>query len=73
MKGLGLNVDNTQGRFCAMDKREETVIGTINALPYRLTAHPKKELKMSVLVVDIPPQYGILLFRKWSVATGERI
>ena len=73
MKGLGLNVDNTQGRCCAMDKREVFVIGTINALPYRLTAYPDKELTMSVLVVDIPPQYGMLLSRKWSAAMGGSI
>ena len=55
MKGLGLNVDTTQGRCCAMDKREVVVIGTINALPYRLTTYPDKKLTMSVLIVDIPP------------------
>lgn len=70
MKELGLKVDTTQGRCCAMDKREVTIIGTINSLPYRLTACPKKELTMSVLVVDIPPQYGMLLSRKWSAAMG---
>ena len=70
MKELGLKVDTTQGRCCAMDKREVIVIGTINALPYRLTACPNKELTMSVLVVDIPPQYGMLLSRKWSACMG---
>ena len=70
MRKLGLKVDTTQGRCCAMDKRPVTVIGTINALPYRLTACPDRELTMSVLVVDIPPQYGMLLSRKWSAAMG---
>ena len=32
MKKLGLKVDTTQGRCCAMDKREVTFIGTINSL-----------------------------------------
>ena len=54
MKKLGLKVDTTQGRCCAMDKRLVIVIGTINALTYRLTTCPNKELTMSVLVVDIP-------------------
>ena len=53
-----------------MDKRKVTVIGTINALPYRLTTFPNKELNISVLVVNIPPQYGMLLSRKWSAAMG---
>ena len=73
MKGLGLNVDTTQGRRCAMDKREVAVIGTINALPHRLIAYSDQELTMSVLVVDIPPQYGMLLSRKWSAAIGGSI
>ena len=47
MKGLGLKVDTTQGRCCAMDKREVVVIGTINDLPYKLTTYPDKELTMS--------------------------
>lgn len=70
MKDLDLKVDNTQGRCCAMDKREVAIIATINALPYRLSTYPEKELTMSVLVVDIPPQYGMLLSRKWSATMG---
>ena len=42
MKELGLKVDTTQGRCCAMDKREVTVIGTINAFPYRLSVYLDK-------------------------------
>ena len=70
MKGLGLKFNTTQRRCCAMGKREVTIIGTINALPYKLFAYPNKELTMSILVVDIPPQYGMLLSRKWSAAMG---
>ena len=55
MKGLGFKVDTTQGRCCAMDKREVIVIDTINALPYTLFLYPDKEFTMSVLVVDIQP------------------
>ena len=54
MKGLDLKVDTTQGWCFAMDKREVIVIGTINALQYKLFTYPNKELTMSVLV-DIPP------------------
>ena len=73
MKGLGLKVDTTQGRCYDMDKRGVTIIGTINALPYKLLTYPNKELTMSVLVVDIPPQYGMLLSRKWSATMGGSI
>ena len=33
MKELGLKVDTTQGRCCAMDKREVTIIGTLMPCP----------------------------------------
>ena len=70
MQALGLGVDTRQGKCRAMDAREVPVIGTINALPFKLAAHPDEELTMSVLVVDIPPHYGMLLSRKWSAAMG---
>ena len=46
------------------------VIGTINALPYKLVAYPDASLTMTILVVDIPPRYGMLLSRKWSATMG---
>lgn len=70
MEALGLGVDTRQGRCRAMDTKEIPVVGTINALPFRLAAYPDEELAMSVLVVDIPPHYGMLLSRKWSAAMG---
>ena len=53
-----------------MDSREISVIGTIISLPYRLVAYPNVDLTMTVLVVDIPPRYGMLLSRKWSATMG---
>ena len=65
MRDLGPKVDTTQGR-CFMDKRGVIVICTIIVLSYKLTSYADKELTMSVLVVDIPPLYGMLLPRKWT-------
>ena len=70
MEDLGLKVDTKKGICRDMDAREFLVIGTINALPFKLATYPKAELTMSVLVVDIPPHYGMLLSRKWSAAMG---
>ena len=53
-----------------MDSREVSVIGTINALPYKLVAYPDANLTMTNLVVDIPPRYEMLLSRKWSTSMG---
>lgn len=70
MESLGLKLDTNQGRCCALDSRQVLVIGTISAFPYKLDAYPENDLTMSVLVVDIPPQYGILLSRKRSISMG---
>ena len=70
MESLGLRVDTKQGKCCAMDSREVLVIGTINALPYKLVVYPNADLTMTVLVIDIPPKYGMLLSRQWSAAMG---
>lgn len=67
---MGLKVDTPHGRCCAMDSREVLMIGTIKELPYKLVAFSKKDLIMSVLVVDIPPYYGMSLSRKWSASMG---
>ena len=53
-----------------MDSREVLVIGTINALPYKLATYPDADLTMTILVVDMPLRYGMLLSRKWSAAMG---
>ena len=56
-----------------MDSREVLVIGTINALHYKLAAYPDADFTMIVLVVYIPPRYGMLLSRKWSAAMGGNL
>ena len=73
MEALGLEVDTKQGRCCAMDSREVSVMETINALPYKLAACLDVDFTMTVLVVDIPPRYGMLLSRKWSAAMGDSL
>ena len=71
MKELGLKVDTPQGSCCAMKKREVIVIGMINAMPHKLLGYHEKEQTMSVLVIDIPPQYAMLFSRKWSSEMGN--
>ena len=64
MEALGLKVDTRQGRCKGMDAREVHIIDTINAFPFKLVAYSEVELTMSVLVVDIPPNYEVQLSRK---------
>lgn len=71
VEALGLKVDNTHGKFYAMDSREVLITGVINELPYRLETYPYKEFKMSVVVVDISPNYKMFLSRKWSASMED--
>ena len=64
MEALGLKVDNKKGICRGMDAREVLVRGTINSLPFKLATYPKVELTMLVILVDIPPHYGMLLSKK---------
>ena len=41
-----------------MNSGEVSIIGTINAVPYKLGTYPYANLTMTILVVDIPPRYG---------------
>ena len=72
MEALGLKVDTKKGRCKGMYAREVLVIGTINALPFKLAAYPEVELTMSIPVVDIPPHYGCFSLENevllWEVA-----
>ena len=70
MEALGLKLDTKQWRCCALDSREVPIIGTISTMPYKLASYPDHILTMSVLVVDIPPRYGMLLSKKWSATMG---
>ena len=56
-----------------MDSREVLVIRTINALPYKLATYLVADFTVTVLVVDIPPRYGMLLSRKCSAAMGDSL
>lgn len=73
MEALGLQVDTKQGRWCALDAREVPIIGTINALPYRLAPYFDTNLKMRVLEVDILARYGMLFLSKWSAPMGSSL
>ena len=70
MESLDLKVDTKKGRCCTLDSWEVPILGTISVVPYKLAAYPENDLTMSVLVVDIPPHYGMLLSGKWSASMG---
>ena len=55
METLGLGVDTRQGGCRAMDAREVPIIGTINALPFRLAAYLDEELTISPCSRSLSP------------------
>lgn len=56
-----------------MDSREILVIGVIKDVPYRLVAFQDKEFVMSIVIVDTPPNYGMVFSMKWSAFMGGRM
>ncbi|KAH9322364.1 hypothetical protein KI387_017003, partial [Taxus chinensis] len=49
------------------------LIGQIKDAQFAFVAFPKKRVKMTVLVVDIPAAYGILLGRRFCSEVGGEI
>lgn len=70
MKKMGLKINCAYGKCYVIDLREIPVIGVIKDVPYRLVVFPNKDFFMSIVVVDIPPNYSMLLSRKWSASMG---
>lgn len=70
MKELGLWVDATYGNCYVMDNRLVLVIGVIWNVELNLVSYPKATYKTDINVVDIPPYYGMLLSRQWTVVVG---
>jgi len=70
MQQAGLKIDKACGKCYAMDAREVPVIGIMKDVDFRLAAYPEKIYKMNITVVDIKPQYGMLLSRRWAALIG---
>ena len=54
----------------AFDSREVKCIGVIKYLVVNLTQVPMKSVLMDIVVVDISPKFGMLLFRSWEKRVG---
>ncbi|GLJ49503.1 hypothetical protein SUGI_1048970 [Cryptomeria japonica] len=70
MKELGLEVDTTFGKCYAMDNRSVLVVGIMKDVEFKLAAYPEASYKTDITVVDVPPNYGMLLSRQWSNMIG---
>lgn len=59
-------------KFFVMNFREVPIISMMKDVNFKLAAYPK-EYTMNIIVIDIPPQYGMLLSRKWFAAISGNI
>ena len=66
MEKLGLEVTQPYKNLYSFDSSQVKCLGLIKNLGFSLTQLPAKNLVMDVLVVDIPPKYGMLLSREWA-------
>jgi hypothetical protein len=70
MDRLGLEITRPYGDLYSFDSRKVKCIGMIKDLVVNLAQVPSKSVLMDVVVVDIPPKYGMLLSRSWGAKLG---
>ena len=70
MNQLGIKNTQPYHNICVMDSREIKSEGLIKDLKVSLIAYPDISIMMDVLLVDVPPVWGMLLPRKWSANFG---
>jgi hypothetical protein len=70
MDRLGLKITRPYGDLYYFDLRKVKYLGMIKDLVVNLAHIPVKSVLMDVVVVDIPPKYGMLLSRSWGAKLG---
>lgn len=73
MKQLGLKISRPYGNVCGMDSRQIKVHEIIKNIFVSLEACPDKTFYMDIIVIDVPPSWGMLLSRKWAAELGGRL
>jgi hypothetical protein len=66
MEKLGLEVTRPYKDLHSFDSSKVKCIGLIKDLCITLVRIPAKSMVMDVVVMDIPPKYGMLLSRSWG-------
>jgi hypothetical protein len=65
MEELGLEVTRTYHDLYSFDSRRVQCLGVIKDLVVSLFQLPMKSMVMDIVVVDVPPKFGMLLSRSW--------
>jgi hypothetical protein len=54
----------------SFDSKKLKCLGLINDMVVSLAQLPMKSVVMDIVVADIPPKFGMLLFRTWAKKVG---
>ena len=73
MEALGLQITRPYMNVCGIDSQPIKVHGIIKNLVAPIHSHPDISTLLDVVVIDLPPRYGLLLSRKWSSQLGGSI
>lgn len=73
MRDLRLEVDDHYGRFYAMDNRLVLVLEVMKDVEVKIVSYPEATYKIDIIVIDVPPHYGMLLSRQWIGLVGGSI
>jgi ribonuclease HI len=65
MDELGLEVTKTYHDLYSFDSRKVKCLGVIKDIVVTLFQLPMKSILMDIIVVDVPPKFGMLLSRSW--------
>ncbi len=72
-QALGLDCNPTLGSCYSMDGKQVPLIGQVKDAQAILYAFPEKRVKLTILVADILPSYGMLLSRTFCKDLGGEI
>lgn len=72
-KALGLSLTKTFGKYYSMDSKQIPLLGQIKDAQVVLASHPDKRIKLTILIVDIPASYGMLLSHTFCRHLGGEI
>jgi hypothetical protein len=67
---LGLEGTKTYHDLYSFDSRKVKCLGVIKDLIISLFQLPMKSVVMDIVVVDVPPKFGMLLSRSWIKRLG---
>ena len=70
MEELGLDITRPYHDLFSFDSRKVKCLGLIKDLAITLTQLPMKSMMMDVVVVDVPPKFGMLLSTGWIKILG---